>query len=259
MHLALDELARFYQTPMGLQVRRLLAHRIRARWRDVRGLTVCGLGYPFPYLGSFRQEAGRLGALLPMNSGQHTAVGVPWPDDGPVHTVLVEAAALPLPDDSVDCLLGIHALEFAENRRQTLREIWRVLRPEGRMLLVLPNRRGLWANREGTPFGQGEPYSRGQIERLLDSSMFSVDACSFALATPPIELGMLWRPGTGLERLGCAVWPGLAGVVLVEATKRVTAVLPKASPRSVAARLRPLAVKPARLPSAARTEPPTHR
>jgi SAM-dependent methyltransferase len=266
MHRAINDLASFYQQPLGKQVRRLLTHRIRARWRDVRGMTVMGLGFSMPYLGGFG-DAARLGALVPTDR-----CSAQWPSTGGIRTVLVDDDALPLPDSSVDRLLAIHALEFADNRRLTLREIWRVLSPEGRVLMVLPNRRGFWANRDVTPFGHGEPYSRGQIERLLDDSMFTVEHCAFALAMPPISgigpanlrlpwgmtlpLQLPWRPGPGLERLGCTLWPELAGVVIIEASKRVIAVLPKAAPSRLAVRLRPVQSRPIRIPRAARNRLP---
>lgn len=247
MHLGIDSLDGFYRTPIGLQVRRLIAPRIRARWGSVRGMTVMGLGYCVPYLPAFRNEAARLGALIP---DEPPPDGEPDPlEPGPLEpgmAVRIDLAALPLPSECVDRLLGVHFLEFAENRRKSLREIWRVLKPEGRLLLVVPNRRGLWAHREGTPFGQGEPYSRGQIESLLDASMFTVGHCTFALAMPPVAPGLLWRPGTSLERLGCTLWPGLAGVAIVEATKRVSATLPKGHRQLITARLRPMV--PRRLP-----------
>jgi SAM-dependent methyltransferase len=242
MHHGLDSLVAFYRTPIGLQVRRLVAARIRARWGGVRGLTVMGLGYCVPYLPAFRNEAARLGALVPDEPPLESE-----PDSlEPGMAVRVDSAALPLPSECVDRLLGVHFLEFAENRRKSLREIWRVLKPEGRLLLVVPNRRGLWAHREHTPFGQGEPYSRSQIEQLLDASMFTVGHCTFALAMPPVAPGLLWRPGTSLERLGCTLWPGFAGVTIVEATKRVTATLPKGHRQPITARLRPMV--PRRLP-----------
>jgi alpha-ketoglutarate-dependent 2,4-dichlorophenoxyacetate dioxygenase len=45
--------------------------------------------------------------------------------------------------------------------------------PEGRLLLIVPNRRGIWARLDSTPFGHGRPYSRGQLERLLGDALFT--------------------------------------------------------------------------------------
>src|SRR5262249_40170038 len=131
------DLRDFYNRPLGAVVRRLLTSRIRARWRSTQGLTVMGLGFATPYIGMFRGEAARLGGL---RAGAQGAIR--WPAAGPGAAVMVEEAMLPLCDASVDRLLGVHCLEGSERTAALLREMWRVLTPEGRLLLVVPNRRG---------------------------------------------------------------------------------------------------------------------
>ena len=158
------DLRDFYASLLGQVVRRLLAHRIRARWRTASG-TIIGLGYPIPYLGAYRRDALRIGALMPSAQG-----ALVWPPSGPVRTMLVEEERLPLPDNSVERLLCVHCLEVAERPGPLLREMWRVLSPEGRLLMVVPNRRGVWARLDATPFGQGRPYSKSQLETLLKSA-----------------------------------------------------------------------------------------
>src|SRR5690242_1640967 len=100
MHPDVVELRDFYARPLGGMVRRLLAHRIRMRWRRVGGSTLIGLGFATPYLSAFRGEALRLGAFMPASQG-----ALVWPASGPLGAVLVEEANFPLPDASVDNLL----------------------------------------------------------------------------------------------------------------------------------------------------------
>ena len=182
MHHDVVELKNFYATPLGQSVRRVLGHRIRARWRGLSGATLIGLGYASPYLGAFRGEARRIGALMPETQG-----AVVWPKDGSAMSALVEEDRLPLADGSVDRLLAVHCLEVAERTRPLLREMWRVLAPEGRLMLVVPNRRGVWARLDKTPFGQGRPYSRHQLEALLSEAMFSSLEWGGALFVPPFN------------------------------------------------------------------------
>ena len=54
---------------------------------------------------------------------------------------------------------------------EALLEIWRVLVPNGRVIMLVPNRTG-WARRDGTPFGTGRPYSRGQLRRMVKQAGF---------------------------------------------------------------------------------------
>lgn len=212
------DLRDFYATPLGQMVRRSLARRVRRRWPSVRGQTLIGLGYAAPYLGSFRTEARHLGALMPLSQG-----ALVWPQEGKRLSALVEEDKLPLVDSSVDRLLAVHSLEAAERVSTLLREIWRVLSPEGRLLLVLPNRRGIWARTDATPFGHGRPYSRGQIDRLLRDALFTPLHYEAALFMPPIGHRMMLRWSGALERLGDRLTPVFAGVIIVEASKELVA------------------------------------
>ncbi|MBS0241146.1 MAG: methyltransferase domain-containing protein [Proteobacteria bacterium] len=222
MHTDVRQLLDFYGSPLGGTVRRILAHRIRARWRGCNGLSLMGLGFASPYLGSFRGEVVRLGALMPSTQG-----AVVWPSDGIVNTVVVDEDDLPLPDNSVDLMLVVHCLETAEHVRMLLREIWRVLSPEGRLLIVVPNRRGLWARFDLTPFGHGRPYSQHQLSMLLSEAMLTPIEWGAALHLPPFDNPLLLRSAATIERMGARVTPAFAGVLLVEARKELTSPIAK--------------------------------
>lgn len=233
MHVDVTDLRDFYSRPLGQIARRVLARRIRQRWPAVRGQTVIGLGFATPYLGAFRGEAQRLAALMPAAQGALT-----WPSGSEAMSVLVDEERLPLPDNSVDRLLAVHCLEAAERVRPLLREIWRVLSPDGRLLMIVPSRRSMWARRDSTPFGHGRPYSRGQLQRLLSDALFTPIDWSHALYLPPIEYEFLLRSALSFERLGMRLTPTFGGVIIVEATKEVMA--------PIAASVREMQSSPAR-------------
>jgi len=113
-----------------------------------------------------------------------------------------------------------------------------VLAPEGRMILIVPNRRGVWARLDNTPFGQGRPYSRRQLEQLLLAAMFSPRDWGGALYFPPLGRRMLLRSSTAWERVGAGVSPAFCGVLIVEASKELVA--PIARPVKVRALRKPL-------------------
>lgn len=216
MHADITELLAFYAKPLGGVVRRILAQRIRNRWRRVSGSTLIGLGFATPYLGSFRGEAARLGAFMPALQG--AAV---WPSSGLVHSVAVEDDSLPLPDNSVDHLLAVHCLEASEQVRPLLREMWRVLKPEGRLLIIVPNRRGVWARLDTTPFGHGRPFSPTQLDRLLADALFTPVDWGAALFIPPIDRRIVLRSAMNIERVGARISNAFAGVIIVEAQKEL--------------------------------------
>lgn len=225
--------------PLGQVVRRQLSSRIRERWKRLDGLTLMGAGFASPYLGSYRAEAARLGCLMPARQG-----ALVWPHGAPGHSLLVEEAHWPLPDNSVDRLLAVHSLEQAERVGPLLREMWRVLAPEGRLLVIAPNRRGVWSRMDATPFGHGLPFSRAQLESQLNDALFTPVHWGEALYFPPLARRMLLKASPTIERVGSRLSIGVAGVVIVEARKETMAPIVGGYRASEARRLKPLETAP---------------
>ena len=215
------ELREFYGSDLGRAARLSLSGAIAAIWDDAPGETVIGLGYCAPWLERYRKKAERVAALMPAAQG-----AVKWPASGPSATALVHCEQLPLPDSSVDRMLMMHLLEQSHNPTATLKEAWRVLSPGGRLLIAVPNRRGLWARIEHTPFGTGRPFSRGQLDTLLRDTMLTPVTWSDALAFPPVRRASAIRAYSRLERIGRRLWPAFSGVIMVEATKKLYQGLP---------------------------------
>ncbi|MCW3477267.1 class I SAM-dependent methyltransferase [Rhodovastum sp. RN2-1] len=213
--------ADFYITRQGAMAGHLVRQRLQALWPSLAGQSVLGLGYAGPYLRLWREQAGRCVALMPAQIG-----AARWPPGAANLSCTAEEDALPFPDLCFDRILLVHGLEAAENARRMLREVWRVMKDDGRLLVVAPNRRGMWAHVESTPFGQGQPYSPGQIGRLLAAAMFRVERRDTALYMPPTRLRLVVRSARLWERAGRALLPQFAGVTITEATKDLYGVVP---------------------------------
>lgn len=213
--------AEFYMTARGAVAARLVRERLALIWPDLRGQRVLGLGYAAPYLRPWREAAALCVAAVPAQVGVSR-----WPAGAPNLSCTVEEDTLPFPDLCFDRVLLVHGLEAAENARRMLREVWRVLKDDGRLLVVAPNRVGLWAHAESTPFGHGQPYSPGQVGRLLAASLFRVERRDTALYLPPAKLHLVLRGARLWENGGRRMAPRLAGVTITEAVKDMYAALP---------------------------------
>ncbi len=222
--------AAFYATSQGALTSRLLRARLLQLWPDLRRHSILGVGYTAPYLRAWRGQAERCVAAVPLQAALH-AGSIRWPLVTANQACAVEDSALPFPDLSFDRILLVHGIEAAENARVMLREAWRVLRDDGRLMVVAPNRVGLWAHVESTPFGHGQPYSPGQIGRLLEAHLFRVERREFALYAPPTRLRLVLRTARFWEDAGRRYAPGLGGVTLTEAVKDAYATVPLARGR----------------------------
>ena len=146
-----------------------------------------------------------------------------WPPAAPNLVTLADESELPFADYSIDRVLLVHALETSEQAGPMLKEIWRVLAGGGRLLIVAPNRRGIWARLERTPFGSGRPYTMSQLSQLLRDELFTPVGSDTALFIPPARKRMILRSAPAWERIGKRWFQTFAGLVLIEATKQIYA------------------------------------
>ena len=228
-------LTEFYDSPMGQRTRRLILRRLRQVWPNLKGRRLLGYGFARPYLRAFLPEAERCIAALPVALGGAVA----WPKEKCL-TTLIEEDALPFPDAFFDLALVVHGLEEAEGLRPLLRQIWRVLAPEGRVLIVAPHRARLWAQMERSPFARGRPFSRSELDQLLRGALFVPEQWQQALYAPPFRSRALTCSGNGWERFGTRIFPGLGGVHIAEASKSLYApATPQRSRARASAQLKP--------------------
>lgn len=216
MRLDITDLRAFYASPLGTVTHRIVGRAVHRFLGSVSGLRVLGLGYATPYLGTVHCIAERTLAFMPATQGV-----VNWPGSGRSCTALADLTMIPLPEAAVDRVILVHALESVESATELLQEVWRVLTPGGRMILVVPNRRGVWARRDATPFGHGQPYSRSQLGRLMRSTLFSPEGWAETLYMPPLG-SRLWLQTAGAwEKVGTGLSLPFAGLHVVDATKQL--------------------------------------
>lgn len=227
MHLDVEQMAKFYAQPLGQHMAHILRHHIHDIWPDLRGERLLAYGYGLPYLKLLSRNTDRIMAFSPAQMGvSRWESGDGNGENGPGNgncAALVDAEALPLPDNAVDRLFLVHALEYLGSAELALAEFWRVLSPGGRILLIIPNRTSLWAATDSTPFGYGAPFSRRQVVRLLRTAGFEQTGLASALYFPPVKSRRLLATLRPIERVGRLLWPKMAGAIIIEAEKKVFA------------------------------------
>src|SRR6202163_2756840 len=212
------DLRDFYRGALGQVARRMIRRAIRRVWSDLHGMRLLRIGYATPFLSALSGDTERTIAVMPATLGV-----LRWAPEGGNLVSLAEEGELPFADYSIDRVVLVHAIETSDEVRAMLKEIWRVLAGGGRVLVVAPNRRGIWARLDRTPFGSGRPYTMSQLSQLLRDEQFTPVGSDTALFIPPATSRMMLRPAPAWERSGRRWSPTFAGVLLVEATKQIYA------------------------------------
>lgn len=218
MHPDVTEIVKFYHhTSLGQYAEAELTSRVAELWTDLYELSVVGFGFTPPISRNFLNIASRLICLMPAHQGVAA-----WPDNDPNVSIMVNESRWPLATGVVDRVIIMHGLEISLNVAAVLDECWRVLAPEGRALIIVPNRVGLWSRNEITPFGAGRPFSARQLEKILGNRRFGVVRTELALFGPPSNKRFWIRMAPALEKLGrkTPFWFA-GGVLLMEVHKRI--------------------------------------
>ncbi|MCF6303650.1 MAG: class I SAM-dependent methyltransferase, partial [Devosiaceae bacterium] len=118
-------------------------------------------------------------------------------------------------------VICVHALEHAADSEELMRELWRICAPNAQVIIVVPRRRGIWSTRDNTPFGFGNPFTRGQLERLLSDHSFEAEQCHDALYLPPSQRPISLKSVHFFERFGRLLGPALSGVIVLSARKKL--------------------------------------
>ena len=231
MYVSVPDFNIFYNSNIGRIAQDILQSHIMDIWPDTHGLRVLGCGYAMPYLDPFCRRAERVIALMPDRSGfdqehehEHEQSVQHWPE-GKKNLVMSSAEdQMPIENCSVDRVLLVHHLEYCDNLQPSLREIWRILKANGRLLVIVPNRTGVWSRADWSPFGHGRVFSNAQLSTYLQDSLLSPESHRGALFVPPMpDSPILMRSANLIEKMGGSILPFVAGVHIIEASKQIYA------------------------------------
>jgi SAM-dependent methyltransferase len=150
-----------------------------------------------------------------------------------------DPAALPFPAASLDLVVLPHTLELSADPHAAVREVERVLRPEGRVVISGLNPLSLWALRQQrahlcerlgfTRWGasrlylprSGEFIGFWRLRDWLRLMGFEVELLRFGLYQPAVRTAPWLQRLAWMDRVGARWWPVLGAVYFMVATKRV--------------------------------------
>jgi SAM-dependent methyltransferase len=148
--------------------------------------------------------------------------------------LLTHSAALPFPANSLDLVVLPHTLELSDDPHATLREVERVLVPEGRVVISGLNPASLWGLRQQRGhlcqrlgFGdlflpeRGEFIGHWRLRDWLRLLSFEVESAQFGCYRPAIDNARWLSRFTWMETAGARWWPIFGSVYFLVATKRV--------------------------------------
>jgi len=188
---------------------------------DVFGFNAVQIG--LPQINTLIENRMPLQALL-NNSNESRETSGRFPG----HLIQGDATELPFASESLDLVVLPHVLEFAADPHQILREVDRVLRPEGRLVISGFNPASLWGIRQylsrliGSPYlpRDGQFISLIRIKDWLQLLNYSLDRGHFGCYKFPLNRQQSMSRMDFMEPMGNRWWPIFGAVFLVSAIKR---------------------------------------
>jgi SAM-dependent methyltransferase len=208
---ALSDVFGFHALQLGLpQMPALVSNRMPHQWLALGGDLV-GLSDDKPW-----QPTG-------------SAPGLPNPA-----SLLVHSAALPFAENALDLVVLPHTLELSDDPHATLREVERVLMPEGRVVISglnpaslwgLKQRRGRWLARWGLGQlflpEQGDFIGYWRLRDWLRLLGFEVESARFGVYRPALSHARWLDRFVWMDQAGARWWPIFGAAYFVVAVKRV--------------------------------------
>lgn len=210
----------FYGTPSGRVCVSLLGERLRWFWPELANQSVLGLGSggAMPYLHTLGDSSTlRIGACLGSVRAEMAFQ--------PARCCVVDPASLPFEEQKFDRIVLVHALQGRENPVTLLRSAARVLKDDGRLLMVVPSRLGGRARLRRTPFARDAAFTRSKLRQVLAGAMLRAEQWDEAVFLPASQACRTLRRGRRMDIAGKVLCPGGGSLILVEAVPDIYSAL----------------------------------
>ena len=195
----------FYESHCGKLACQIIRSKLKKLWPSVHREKIMGYGFPQPYLPLFT-ETNTCATFMPASLGAMNLGKEP---------VLCEDDALPARLEFFDRIIAVHGIEHTESMEKVFDQFWRVLSPNGKLIIIVPNKDGFW--HKSPPFDISRTYIKSHVIAHLQHAKFVVRKSSAAIHYPQkLPFGFL-------NSLLGLFFPSLGAVLVIEAQKVVFA------------------------------------
>jgi SAM-dependent methyltransferase len=210
----------FYRSVTGERVKRVLEQKLQELWPsdELKDRAVICLGHTAPFQSHFIQYARNVFSFdVKADESSHHNFSFSEPEQ------------LPLSAESVNRALLCHAFDNNMGPTRALLELWRVLKPGGRVLCVIGNVNSQWSEASSVPFKDEFCTTQKQACRLFENAQFNVLTSQEAVFMPPYETPLNLRLSGLYEGVGkyLSFIPSVGGVHIIEAEKSIRQPVPK--------------------------------
>ncbi len=204
----------FYTTARGQCFLALVGERLRWFWPDLgQQHAVLGLGHTAAYLEKLENGRATPACLVAANAPLWGATSTPG------LSCVVDLHSLPFQPKQFDRVLMVHALDDRQHSVSVLRAAGQVMKPDGRLLLIVPSRFGGRARLRGTPFRHDAAFSRRCLKQTLASAMLKPEQWDEALFLPTGAMRWMRHNGRKMDIAGKMLCPGAGSLILGEAVR----------------------------------------
>lgn len=217
----LARLQEWYRSPLGAEVAAIEDSCAQRLLNDTFGYFLVQIGATESFRAAMASTRIRHRILMPCvtetSAGTVQIVGAP--------------SQLPFAADAIDAVFLPHTLDFWPKPRAVLREVERVLIPEGRVIVMGFNALSLWGlvslvqRRTGAMPWCGHFRTAHTVEDWLSVLGFDIECRESLIFRPPITAAL--GPGlASFDEIGRRVGPALGGIYVIRAVKRVATLTP---------------------------------
>ena len=216
MEISASTIHNFYNSELGKIVMLETTNNLSKALNGHHATKICGLGYTHPYL-DFLKSSYSQSSFYEMSPD---FLGAIKEENSSFKQEVVDEYCLPIQPSTIDIIVLSHILELVEKPEKVVEEAWRVLKPNGVLISIVPRRAGLWTRYDNSPFGYGRSFSKNQLSYLLDSFFYS-ESSFYYLYTPPWKNFFNYRLSSFFEKLGPLTIPFLSGLKMQVSKKIV--------------------------------------